>query len=377
MLIMKRRQARQPIRQQVLEEAAGWLVEFRAGDPDSSERRRFDDWLRTSPEHVRAYLTLLPVWENERFGEFDSQSSPDALIQLARVQDDNIVRFDPELREKANLQPRSRARRFAAAAALLAVGIAGFSAFSAWRNPVYATDIGEQTTVNLPDGTTVNLNSRTRIKLRYSDRERRIELQQGQALFQVAKDAQRPFIVATGATQIHAVGTQFDIYKKSTATVVTVVEGRVAVSTGSTFATSQDQEGTRGAGMEDGLAGRGTLLEAGQQLIVDPGIGTVPAFGESRQSGSSAAPMRVNVKTATAWVQHRLIFSATPLTEVAEEFNRYNTRQLIIDDTPELRNFHINGIFSSASPAALLEFLREQPGMVVTESGEDIRVSNK
>ncbi len=354
MLNMKSLKARQSIRPQILEEAAGWLVEFRAGNPDASQYRSFDAWLRTSPEHVRAYLILVPHWENESFAELDSQPSPEALIKLARVPEDNIVRLNREGREGASAKPTSRVRRFAVAATLLSLGIAGFSAFSAWRNPVYATAIGEQTTVNLPDGTTVNLNSRTRIKLRYSEHERRIELQQGQALFQVAKDAQRPFVVATDATQIRAVGTQFDIYKKSNTIVVTVVEGSVAV-------------GARDSGMEEGRAGQATVLEAGQQLIVDPKTST----------GAAGTATQVNVKAATAWIQHRVIFSATPLAEVAEEFNRYNTRQLIVDDTAELQDFRINGIFSSASPTSLLAFLREQPGIVITESGEHIRVSKK
>jgi transmembrane sensor len=368
-------EAKPCIRPQVLEEAAGWLIEFRAGDPGSTERRSFDAWLRASPEHVRAYLILLPIWESNQFSELPDAPSVDTLIQWARLPDDNIVSLSSAGARVEASQPACRGTskvrktwRMAATASLLVACCVGYWAFSTWRHPVYATGIGEQTVVTLSDGTTVNLNVRTRIKLRYSDHERRIELQHGQALFQVAKDTQRPFIVSADATKIRAVGTQFDIYRKSTGTVVTVVEGRVAVLSSS-----------------PGMGGGGTLLSAGEQLTVVP---VAPksrastafenqASQSSRTSHPSRTPTRVNVKTATAWMQHRLIFSATPLIDVAEEFNRYNSRQLIIDDIPELQGFRINGVFSSADPTALLAFLSEQSSIAITESGKYIHVSRK
>src|SRR5690606_26847429 len=97
---------------------------------------------------------------------------------------------------------------------------------------------GEQRTVTLADGSVIELNARSRIKVRYADRERAIDLLQGQALFRVAKDPTKPFIVASGGTYVRAVGTQFDVYKKSVGTVVTVVEGRVAVTTPTAIALS-------------------------------------------------------------------------------------------------------------------------------------------
>src|SRR5258708_14766281 len=95
--------------------------------------------------------------------------------------------------------------------------------------PVYITALGEQRSIQFADGSTVELNSRSKISVKYSQQESDVDLLEGQAVFHVAHDVSRPFIVAVGATRVRAVGTQFDVYKKSNGTVVTVVEGRVAV----------------------------------------------------------------------------------------------------------------------------------------------------
>ena len=209
--------------------------------------------------------------------------------------------------------------------------------------PIYATALGERRSIEFADGSTVELNSRSKIRVKYSKQERDVELIEGQALFHVAHDTSRPFIVAVGATRIRAVGTQFDVYKKSSATVVTVVEGRVAVAprlapeSGSSF-----------------------LLAAGEQLTVT-----------SESAQKTASP---NISGATAWTHAEIVFDAATLSDVAEEFNRYNKRQLIIED-PDLLSFHISGTFSSVDPESLIRFLRQRPGVQVTETGRQIRVS--
>lgn len=102
------------------------------------------------------------------------------------------------------------------------------------------------------------------------------------------------------------------------------------------------------------------LLAAGQQLTV--------------AANTPALPVPADVTEATAWTQRKLIFKSAPLSEVADEFNRFSTRQLIVDD-PQLAGFHISGVYSSTSPASLVRFLREQPGIIVTESESGIEIS--
>ena len=378
---------------QIYEEASEWVVRHRTDDLDAQARRRFDAWLRQSPQHVSAYLEMSSVWEG--VPQIDASLNPtaDQLIARSRA-DSNVValgergKVDPFL-TSTSAPTRARVPAFfysLAAMLIVAVGIAG------WlyqQRGVYATGIGEQRTVTLVDGSVVELNARSRIKVRYSEHERAIELVQGQALFRVAKDPSKPFIVASDGTHVRAVGTQFDVYKKSAGTVVTVVEGRVAVtapnptpaitrpmsetapeqgasnvSATAASAEPRSREPTPNVSKSHALeANEGeVLLGAGEQLLVAQAV--------------SAIPKPANVEAVTAWTQQRLVFDYTPLTEVAEEFNRYNHRRLVIDAVG-LQEFHVSGSFSSTDPTLLLRFLRDQPGIMVSETSGEIRISRR
>src|SRR5882762_1711253 len=113
---------------QILEEAADWLVEFSAGEADAGARQKFDTWLRTSPEHVRAYLELVPIWEEGALPPRHPDAGPDALIALARSAD-NIVPLSPkagEVSQPAALSAtRRRLRRGAIAAYAVLACVAG------------------------------------------------------------------------------------------------------------------------------------------------------------------------------------------------------------------------------------------------------------
>ncbi len=117
----------------------------------------------------------------------------------------------------------------AASIAAVAAGIAVDCLGAAVPRANLCDRIGEQRSIALADGSTLELNSRSKVRVRYSEHERALELLEGQALFRVAKDTSRPFIVSCDGTRVRAVGTQFDVNKKRGGTVVTVVEGQVSV----------------------------------------------------------------------------------------------------------------------------------------------------
>ena len=348
---------------QIYREACKWFVECRSGDLDDAMRREFDQWLRKSPEHLSAYVEIAAIWNDGSALDPERRWSAELLVAQARAENENIVPLRRGAASGAEGESSSRttwrARSIAAsigAACLVAAG----TLFIALRPPTYATGIGEQRSIVLADGSTVELNSRSHIEVRYSDDTRSIELLEGQALFKVAKNPARPFVVTSGGAVVRAVGTQFDVYKKHDGTVVTVVEGRVAIA-GSGLASG------RGAGSDQSMPAsisqgneREYQVSAGRQVTVRP--------------ASVEEAAHPNIASAIAWRQRQLVFESASLSQVAEEFNRYNERQLVIQDA-ELHEFHISGVFSSSDPASLVRFLRERPEVHVTETEVEIRVT--
>jgi transmembrane sensor len=411
----------------ILEEASEWFVDFRVGDVDSFARERFDEWLRRSPEHIRAYMEIAKTYVELPALKMAGSLDVDTLIAYAHS-GENVVPFGntesvrphgpesmatetthPEQRSRrAGRNPHPRRRFLAVAASACALTIAGAVWWQSARNPLYATDIGERRSITLADGSTVDLNARSRIRVEFSGAERRVELLDGQALFQVAKDKNRPFIVRSGDASIRAVGTQFDVYRKADGTTVTVLEGRVAVySTAHVAPTAsgslgpaapQDADPQHAPPNDSPLAHSAPDRSAqARSLSGHPASGSAPPLatepsGLVDPSGSAAiflsageqitvtpakmlpAPARADIAVTTAWMERRLIFEGSKLSDVVQEFNRYNRRQLVVEGA-QLSDFHVSGVYSSTDPASLIRFLREQPGVKVTEDNNEVRIS--
>jgi transmembrane sensor len=166
---------------------------------------------------------------------------------------------------------------------------------------------------------------------------------------------------------VRAVGTEFDVYQKRGGTVVTVVEGRVAILTDHPIA---DQSIARNAINEPQPSNLefptvppaqvgNIMVAAGEQLTVTPRLIQIAEHP--------------NIANATAWTQRQLVFESASLADVADEFNRYNDRQLIVAD-PRLETFHVSGVFSSTDPASLIRFLRARPELKIRETESQIRI---
>jgi transmembrane sensor len=363
--------------QQILEEASTWFVAFRSGDLDANARQQFHIWLKRSPEHIHAYLEIAAIYADIPVPE--SGHTPQELIAQARSSRDlNVVPVIAGGRGVVNSQTKGQSSRDPvrlrlATRVLAAALLFAFVSAGAWlyaeRN-IYRTGTGEQRSVTLSDGSIIELNARSKLRVVFHDRQRDVQLLEGQALFRVAKDRNRPFVVHAGATSVRAVGTQFDIYRRSTATTVTVLEGSVAVL--SVPLTNASETGVAREAAPDELFGKASasaiaqrklaqedreiLLVAGEQAIVSP------------SDAHKAKP--VNIESAIAWTRHELVFDGTPLSEVVEEFHRYSTHRLVLDN-PELAKLRISGQYTSTSPESLVRFLSLQEGVVVThENGE-------
>jgi transmembrane sensor len=380
------------LNEQVYQEACEWFVEFRSGDLDDAGRRRFDLWARKSPEHMAAYLEIAAIWSEGSSLDPDQKWETQKLVAQAAADASNVVpltdrshtataaavssdpssTLSPRKLEVKQSHPANSSHppvRIAASIAAVGLLVGATIWYQQFHFPIYATTFGEQRSITLTDGSIIDINSHSKIRVRYSAQQRNVDLLEGQALFHVAKNPTRPFLVSSATTQVRAVGTEFDVYQKRGGTVVSVVEGRVAVLLRSASAgreitdphgvpaTHRDEPGVR---KPESSGKAPILLAAGEQVLV------------------SATMMQKadhpNIAIATSWTQRQLAFESASLSEVAEEFNRYNERQLVIED-PALYDFHISGVFSSSDPASLVRFLRERPGVRVTETASEIRVS--
>jgi transmembrane sensor len=343
----------EPVNRQILEEASAWLIEFRTGNPTSQARADFMRWLRRSPDHIRAYLDISQHYVQLPEAANVSLLDANRIVEKARSRLVNGVIPIEEGRASQSdgitQSNRVGKRRYAAAiAASVLILVGASSLYFVWQRGFYATGSGEERTVTLEDASRIELNARTRLRVRYSAGLREIELLEGQAMFQVAKDAARPFVVLTNSAQVRAVGTEFDVYRHGAETLVTVLEGTVAVQPVSANAQI--------------VSPSDLLVGAGEQAVVPP--------------GGTPKPHPTNAAAATAWTRGELEFIETPLIEVAEEFNRYSPRHLVIE-SPSVASVRISGIYSSADPTALILFLKNQTDLMVIETGAEIRIVKK
>jgi len=367
-------ESRRRLNQQVYEEASDWFVRFRTDTVDEPGRREFDQYLRRSPEFLRAYLEVTAIWNEAEHFDARRRWDREALITAARSSEDEVIPFSwvraaegrveqPEPGSEPSLARRWPARRWTqwGIGAALAAGVVLVVIGMLYRSgaDTFATATGEQRLVTLADGSTAELNTQSKIEVRYGAHQRDVRLLKGEALFHVAKDASRPFIVGSGGTQVRAVGTEFDVYAGQAATIVSVVEGRVEVVPPSA---AQVLPGTAAQEPPSTTRGQtaGTLLPAGYRLVVS-GTGRV-----------ETTP--VDPAAAIAWTQHQLVFDSASVANVAEEFNRYNARQLIVEGT--LRDVRVSGVFATSNPMAFVRFLQDRFGAQVTETDSDIRVRN-
>ena len=228
-----------------------------------------------------------------------------------------------------------------AASGILAVG--GWTWFE--NRNVYQTEVGEQRLVQLADGSSVRLDTGSRVRIRYGREARFVDLEQGQAMFTVTRDTRRPFVVEAGLTQVRALGTVFDVRRDAGTVGVTLVKGVVEVATA-------DQ-------------GRGARrLEAGQSVRVTP-------------TGVQASD--ADVESVTGWTEGRIVFRDTPLREAVGEVNRYLTDKVELEPGA-LDGVAVNGVFktgdrdafvSTASAVFGLKATTRPDGSVLLTSSEN------
>lgn len=343
---------RDPAAQPPAQGAAYWLATLSDESCTDAERQQFSAWLRASTRNVEEFLRLSTLTRTlSRHGEVWPDRSVESLIAEAQASS-NIATL--ELR-RTDREP-TRMRRvlpwlMAASIAIVAIGGTFFASggrWQSWSDRSYQTAVGEQRSITLEDGSVVELNTRSSLRTRFSRTLRAVELVDGEAIFRVSKDAQRPFRVRTGATDIVAVGTAFNVNADKARTIVTVLEGRVRVDSRVSVPAGRAAAG--------GAQSEPILLDIGEQLIVTV---AQPAVRLSLP----------DTDKVTSWTQRRLIFDDTSIADAAAEFARYSPRQIRIVDTA-IAARKVTGVFDAADPASLIEFLRADATVAVIADGD-------
>jgi transmembrane sensor len=319
------------------EAAAHWRVRHDQGDMSEREGAAFERWLDESPSHRAAWQST-----NELWSLFDDVDDPhlEAMRAAARV---------------AGREPRAWVRPAAAAIALVAtsVGVIGVSRFGGLSDRKvehpslasrYETQRGERATATLADGTLVSLDSDTAIAVTFEQAGRHVQLSRGQALFEVAKDRSRPFVVRAGNSSVTALGTVFDVDIGARALRVVLVEGRVAVKA------------------KSGSRSPNVILTPGQELIAS-------------RSGEVRVRM-TDAEAALLWRRGLVEFNDATLAEAVEQLNRTSSRTLRLAD-PSVGSLRLSGIYRTGSPEGFVTSIAQVLPVTGRNVGDDFVIQRR
>jgi transmembrane sensor len=302
-------------RADVRDEAALWVVRERGGDGAAAG---LDAWLARDPSHGAAYAQSAWIW-----GELDQVARTQTLLEA------------PLPAAARAISRRSLIGGAVAAAGALAIGLPWLMAQG---RTGYSTRIGEQRIVELEDGSRLTLNTDTAVNVRFGDDRRELELLRGEALFEVAHDASRPFVVTAANRAVKALGTSFVVRRHTDWVEVTLLSGRVEVSG----------------------AGEVVALSPGQRLRQDIHDG-------------KAALDQPRMEAVIAWCDGQLLLDETPLSHAVAEMNRYQIKPIVLKGrTGDAR---LSGVFRTGESRTFARTLATMYGLAVRETPEAIVVS--
>ncbi|MDH0649635.1 FecR family protein [Pseudomonas sp. GD03858] len=308
-----------PDSDQLFAEATAWYYRLQAEDVTPAEREAFAVWRAQGIAHAQAWQDVL--------GLLGALQAPARQVR--------------EQQQASWRAPRRRAwpRLASAAAAVVMLGLLVSQTpwLDRWRAD-YATTTGESRSVQLEDGSRIQLNTDSALQVELTAGERRVRLLRGEAWFEVTRDSARPFVVRSGEGQVRVLGTRFSVAQGDGQTRVQLAQGKVEVRVG---------------------GGPEVQLQPGQAVeYMAKGPGAVHGFEPSR---------------AFAWRERQLVFSQQPLAEVVAELNRYWPGQtLVLGDA--LRQRKVSGVFDIDKPQAVLKALSHTLGVQAQQFTPYLRV---
>jgi transmembrane sensor len=343
---------------QIERDAALWLARRDAGGWAERQQTALEAWLAENTAHRVAFLRLEAAWdESARLQAFAAGETGGRIA--ARGEWVHSPYFAPSINsERAAVQGRraaSRNRRrwpvFAGLAASLLVAAALVGGL-AWRDythidrAAWKTATGARHVVHLPDGSTATLGSGTELRMAFSRGERNLELGRGEAFFDVTHDAARPFVVRANGYRVTAVGTRFDVRRDAGHLRVVVTRGLVR-------------------------------LQSTHDPARPPAM--LPAGSIATVAGDDVAISQVTVDEAReelSWRSGFVVFHRTPLAEAVREFNRYNTRQIVIADS-SLDALRVGGNFKLDNSDAFVRLMQAVFPVEAQQRGREIVLTRK
>lgn len=257
------------------EEALFWIARMTSGHASDTDRRRFEIW-RAVPENAAFYAELEHVW---------------AGIGEALQTPDNVVELRPRVRRFEGW-----GRRVAAVAACVTLmGLAGYQYETVWQYD-QVTQGAARGHAELADGSRIELNTGSALKIDYSGKDRRVTLARGEAFFDVKHDETRPFVIKAGDGEVRVLGTAFSVKREGDGARVTVIRGKVRVSAGDTF------------------------------------VDVVPNQQVAFDGGAPGAIAQVDATSELAWSTGHLILRNRPLGEVLAQVDRYYSGSIVLEN---------------------------------------------
>ena len=355
-----------PNKEEVESQAANWIAIIDRGLTDS-EYEEFDAWLSASPLHGEMLIKCASMWD------LLEVLSPIAKLMPMDVEA-TIASFNENTREKDSSTSTGQASLYSdesttwfksvgvAASFIIAlvgglmVGLPIMSnnsevtpqiqtvkndSASSNSSVVYKTVVGEISKASLPDGSELQLNTNTELRVRFDQQQRTIELLQGEAFFEVAKDPSKPFVVIVGGDSVTAVGTAFNVdASEQGSTEVLVTEGKVRV--------------------KNELNDKPVYLESGQKALV------VNSLYEVSNDNDPESQL--------AWRDRELIFQGQSLETVIKEINRYTPLTLKLVDS-EIASIPVGGFFKTGDLNQLLQVFEYNLGISHIQQGDEILLS--
>jgi transmembrane sensor len=336
-------------RKRAVAEAADWWAQLQSNDAPRSTREQYVNWLCESPVHVAEMLRMAQI--HGAMKQFDLWKRLDTSSD---GESDNVISM-PASSPGESSRPNRSSRTFRVWAIAASVGLIAFA--TSWfelraRGEVIVAAQGERREVALNDGSTVQLDPETQLRVKFNDRTRGIWLEHGRALFKVAKNPNRPFEVHADDTVVRAVGTAFGVDRRSGGVVVTVAEGKVAVIRPIT--------GSSHPGEPERLP---LALVANQQLTIS-------------KSGSAEPVHKVDSGRALAWAEGRLVFENESVSSVVAQFNRYNHVQIHVTDAA-LSARLISGVFDATDPESFIAFFQSVAAVQVDRGDGHVDISSR